>query len=498
MKCTAKWIRIALCLLTLCLLVGTVAACTGDNNGKKNTGSGEQTKETVATGDPNDIDDVPTDLRFNTKFDVLGWTNQQNRTRPPEEANDDVSRAVMERNASIEERLNIELVWEFIPGQYDTSSKPEKTEFVKRIETDSEQTQAIDLVVAYNLVPYRMSYKGILTNLADTEYINLDKSWWPKEYLENMIYKESIFALVDNASVGTLQNMSCIYFNNTLLENKKIQSPYELVKNNNWTLSTLREITKDTYEDANRNDQKDVNDVFGICTSTAARFTCWYFGAGLRLSELNDQGEMVLTGSRTEEIDGVLSQIADLLSTPDAIAKDSSQYVMFKAQRACFYLSVFHMSESMNADELDINYGVAPNPKLNSEQTRYYTHLPNTHDAWCIPRSAPMQGCSSAVLELMAAESFYDVTYVYYEKNLKNRYAPDGRLADMYDLIRDNIVFDYVYIHKESSLGADFDNAMRACIESPNVKWIDKWNSIGESQEKKFADLMASYDSIIG
>ncbi len=490
--------RLMLILLALSMLLCSFAACTG---GEDKTPTYQQTQ---APEDPKENldengylkDDVPDGLNFNTKFNILASENQKKSYWAAEDDPDVVAQAVYNRNATVQERLSIEFEWDFQPCY----QAADKTNFAKAIETDVENTKAIDMVVCYNLVPYRVSWKGCLSNLADTEYIDLEKPWWPKEYLENMLYRGKLYAVVSNTEYGTLSNLTGVFFNNTMLEAKKIETPYNAVKENRWTLATLRELTKDTYQDANNNDRKDHADIYGVCTSTKVRLTCWYYAAGVRMSEVDENGKLVLTGGDVQKVTRALDAIKDLFNTNNGYTSNQdggSMNQMFAEQRAYFYLSTFALAEKIAKEELGINYGIVPTPKLTSEQTRYYIHIPNMHDTWCIPVTAPNQECSSAVIELMASEAYRQVVDVFYEKNLKLRYAPDERLAEMYDLIRESIVFDFVYIHKESMLENYCDANLIKCLHQPNsYNWKDTWDKVQVPLETKFEELVSIYDSL--
>lgn len=488
--------RAVLVLLSLCMLVGTFAACTTEGSNTSTNGAGNNaTKEPVATADPNYDDegywkdDVPDGLNYGDACLILAADNQKSHFWAEESDTSNVGQAIFQRNATVEERLGIEFEWNMQP----CFATDDKNAFAKMIETDIQTGSAIDVVVCYNLVPYTLANKGMLENLAKTEYINLEQPWWPDVFLDNLMYKDQIFALVDNASVGTLSNLSAIYFNNDLIEDKGIESPYNLVAANEWTLAKLDELIKDTYEDKNNNGKKDAEDFFGVCTSTYARVTCWYYGAGIRFSEVTADGELILTTSSVEDISNRVDAIVKLFDSDDGLLQDSSQYTMFKAERVIFYLCVLAMSTSMVNDNIEIDYGVAPIPKFNSEQEKYYTHCPNTHDAWCIPFGVKLPDCSSAVIELMASESYRQVNHVYYETNLKVRYAPDDRLAQMYDLIRESMTFDFVYIY-QTVMGAQCNDQIRKCIKYPDTtKWATVWAQISPTVTSGFQKILDTY-----
>ena len=490
MKTVSRVTRLLVFMLALSMLLSLFAACQK---------SGEEAKSTEpkATEDPNYDENgywkdyVPDHLNYGVTFQLLAAENQKSHFYADEEGTTNVEKAIFSRNSTVEERLGIEIEWQMKR----CFSEDEKNDFAKTVETDAMSDRALDGVVTYNLVPYRLADKGLCANLADTPYIDLTQPWWPSEYLDAILYKDQIFTLVDNASVGTLTNLSCIFFNNDMIESAGLESPYDLVKDNKWTIATLRELSKGLYQDSDNDGKKSDKDTYGVCTSTYARVTCWYYGAGVRFSKVNDAGELELIAGDVEKIDAAVQEIASLFQTNDGLINEKSQYVMFEEERVYFYLCVLALCTDMVTKNVEVNYGVAPNPKLNSEQEKYYTHLPNTHDAWFIPSTAENLEMSSALVELMASEAYRQVNEVYFETNLKIRYAPDDRLAQMYDLVRESITFDFIYVYNDV-IGGDCNDQIRACIKSPASKnWSTAWGSIKGKVETNFQKVLDAYEA---
>ena len=487
MQLKSNIVRLLVLLLCLAMLLPAFAAC-------KEEGNVENTKEVAADGIAEDDgfvkDNLPDDLNFNDEFLILSAENQKMHYFAEETDESTVGQAIFARNHTVEDRLGIELKWDHQP----CFKSEDKEAFAKMVETDIQAGNEIDCVVSYNLVPYTLAVNGYCENLAKTPYIDLEMPWWPDEYLGTMLYKGQIFALVDNAGVGTLANLSCIFFNNDLLEARKLESPYDLVANNEWTIPKLKEMIVGTYEDLDNTQNKSDADMYGLCTSTYARVTCWYYGAGIRFSDLDDNGDLVLN-TDVEGISKKLDAIIDLFNTEDSLLNEKNQYVMFREQRAYFYLCVLDLCSDLVNKNVEINYGVAPNPKLDSEQDRYYTHMPNTHDTWFIPTGVDSLECSSAFIECMASEAYRKVNPVYFETNLKIRYAPDSRLANMYDLVRESITFDFVYIY-QAVMGGDCNDQIRSCIKKPTGKnWATRWAEIKSKVETNFQDVLATYEA---
>ena len=491
MKSSHIALRTLSLLLCLILAIGLLAACKTEDAEDTSVASTDASQAPTTTEEPGYVPDSLEDLNFGEEMRLLASDEQKKHFWAAENATTVIEKAIFKRNQTVESRLGIEIVWD-LQG---SNSETEKSDFIKRIEADAKSGHEIDAVACYNLIPYSLANKGLAVNLAQTQHIDLDGPWWPAEFLEHMLCNDKIFALVSSCGVGTLTNLSGVFFNIDLLEAKGIEAPYTLVKNNQWTIGKLKSLIKDTYVDKNANGVSDIEDIYGLCNSSAARMTCWYYGAGVRFSELNENGELVLTAGDVEKISHVVDTLVDLFSTDTYLYEESSatRYTIFKEERVYFYLSTLTLCTNMVNNNVTVNYGVVPNPKLTTEQSRYYTHIPNSHEAWFIPTGVKNEDASSALLECMASEAYRQLNEVFFETNLKLRYAPDERLAEVYDLIRDSITFDFVYIYK-NVFSSNCDNTLLNCLKKPaTYQWASSWEKIESSVNTDFEKMLNIY-----
>ena len=514
MKKTTLCVRLFLILLALSMMLSAFAACTTEDDGGNTATSGDGDADgsggSVMTDKHGNIldpdlydeqgflkDSLGDDLNFSKELLVLSGKEQQWSLGSTDEMKGNViGEAIYARNAMVEERLGITIKWDPQPNFQGT----DQTAFMQKLETDIKGVGAYDCVVSYNLLPYPLAMKGLLSNLANNDYIELEKPWWPAAYLDQILYKDQIYALVSASEKSSLENLSAIYFNNTLITDYKLESPYDLVKEDRWNVETLKEMIKDTYHDLNGNGEVDKNDQFGLSTSTNARLSSWYFGMGLKLVTRDANGELVLTAGDAK-VGDTIDTILDLFSTKDSSLVDAlnsegslnNTFPMFTLGRAVFYLATLYMGEYCTSNNIVLNYGVAPMPKLNSDQTRYYTHMPNNHPVWYLPKSVKDFDCSSAFIECMASEAYRQVEPVYYENCVKLRYAPDERLGGMYDLIRDSITFDMNYVFR-FYYSKDVDSHIRNCIANPTkYQWSSTWSSIKDLVEDDFQAIVDTY-----
>ncbi len=487
MKHNKNLIRVFLIVLSMVMLLSVFAGCKKDDPDEEDPNN-QQTNAIVAN------DDLPERLNIGREFTILHSAGQADHFKADESATDNVSEAIFKRNAWVEQRMGVTFNW---IGNPDFNSADKNT-FINLVDTDIKSSHDYDLVVCYNLLPYRMANQGLVANLnKEDNWINLEKSYWPNEYLDSIMYKDKIWALVDNCSVGTITNMSAVYFNNTLLNEYNKFDPYDLVAANKWTVDMLYAQSQDTGKEITGNGRKVDDDQFGIMTSTQVRITCWYVGAGVRLSNINGSGELV-PNIDDEHTTKVIEKLNTMLRSDDNLANDSTQFKAFEDGRVLYYLCVVSLSTHMVENDVDINYGLVPCPKFTSDQTRYYTHLPNTHDAWCIPKNVKSEKDSSACIELMAAGAEVIVNPVFYENNLKTRYSDDERTETMYDLIRESISFDFLYIYKEvlAEANVDINSKINAAIAGGGSgAWNDEKAAIKQAADAMIQDIIDIYSS---
>ena len=490
MKKYGVLIRLFCLLLALCTLCAVFASCARDDaddaSANKTTDDGKQT-EGVLTDEQGYLifDSVPESFKIDGTMKILGWGDGRQHYRD-ELSNDVVGNAIYNRTLAVEETLNVDLQWNFIPGKWEY-----RNDFAQEINKTSTAGMAYDATVCYNLVPYVLALQGLAENLYDTPYINLTAPWWPSAYTGEALYNETIFGLVESCAYATLRQMTGIFFNNELIEKKSLESPYDMVADNKWTLNNMMIMLKDVHEDRNSNGKKDVTDFYGISTGNEAQIDSWFYGAGYRWSDFDGEGNLELLAGDYSIIE-FTARMATAFQQKDFYPVDSSHGNLFKESRAVMYLASVTLAETALRD-LNINYGIVPIPKGSEDQDRYYTHLSNTHDAWCIPLDAKSIANSSAVIECMAYESYRNVEHVYYDNCIKLRYAPDDRLGGMYDLIRESITFDFFYLFGGAFSVFPITPMRKACVDPQKNDWSTTWDKNQEMWEGEFNNIVKLY-----
>ena len=494
MKNKKMLIRVLCLLMTLCMVCAVLASCaaeddtdTGASGDGAEASEGGDTFEEVLTDEKGRLlDSLPEDLKIKEKFSILGWKEGQSQYYREELGSDVVGNAVYLRNMAVADRLEVDLDWTMVTGDWD-----HRNVFAQQVSATSSSGLAYDAVVCYNLVPYVLAVQGLAENLYDTEYIDLSAPWWPSAYMGEALYNETIYGLVESCAFGTLRQMTGVFFNNDLIEDKSLRSPYEMVAADEWTFDNMMAMIKDTYEDRNENGKKDATDFYGVTTGTTPKIDSWFYGLGYRWSDFDGEGNLELLAGKPEIVE-YTNRLAEAFEQKDFYPVDSKHALMFTEERAILYMTSVVLADSY-LKKLNMDYGIVPVPKGSDRQDRYYTHLSNTHDAWCVPSNVTSMENSSAVIECMASESYRRVDPVYYENCIKLRYATDERLGAMYDLIRDSITFDFFYLFSGSFSVSPLAPLRDCCRKPESNSWGSVWSSNSGAWQSEFDNIVALY-----
>ncbi len=493
MKHPNVWIRVLCMVVTLCTVAVVFAGCAQGGTTPQGTNAPSTNGTTEETGPATDqdgylLDSLPDDLNFNREMKILCTEQMVDLFAVAELSSDVVGNAVYNRWTTVEERLGVEITWVPKDGLWNNK----RAEFIKMVETTSTTGDAFDGVLSYNLFPGALAQQGLIQNLGDTDYIDLTAPWWPDAFMEEVMVNDVIYGLVESSSKATLRNLHGVFFNNELIEAHNLTSPYELVKANEWTFDRMMALTKDTWADLNSNGTKDADDFFGLVTGTKAKIETWFVAMGYRYSQRNADGipELIMddASQMTEWID-TFNTAAD---TNDFLMWDTKGHTAaFFTDRAIMYMSSIQLVESGISKQIEMDYGVVPVPKKDDMQEKYLSNVANTHDIWSVPIECEDLQESAAMVECMASESYRQVAPVYFEACVKLRYAPDGRLAEMYDLIRESITFDFCQIYS-FVFSPDPRQLITNCTDG-NSQWSSQWASYGAVTESAFQQILDLY-----
>ena len=464
--------------LILGAMMASFAACgdTPSNSVETTNNSGNSSTETVDTDhDANGflLDTIPADTNFGgaTVNILIREAVANTEFYVEEETGDIVDDALYERNATVEDRLGVDLNFIAKPGEW--ADKDTFNGLIKQSVMAADG--AYDLCAVLSNQLSTLTLDGLLTNLNSLDYLDFEKPWWAKGLLDELAVDNKLYFASGDASLGLVNGMMCVFYNKQMCDDFSVPDMYEIVNNGEWTIDKAIELTKDVYQDLNSDGMKDTGDQFGFVMGSWNQLYGFIDSFNLQILERDTEGYPSKFIYSNEKVVNAVQKLVSLFKDNNAfgtMSNDDTDYMTaFSEGRALFCTGEFKdTSGYRDIDEFD--YGVIPMPKWDTAQESYRTTARATYSSFCIPITAIDPNMSAAVLECFASESYRTVSPAYFENALKIKYARDDESSQMYDLIKSSITFSFATSFT-MAIG-DPQNLFKGEIAAYNENWASK------------------------
>jgi len=121
-----------------------------------------------------------------------------------------------------------------------------------------------DLAYMHNCDTAQSALSGWFLNVNELPYVNTKAVWWPKFTIDSLTVNDKIFYFTNYSSYRAAYESQVCFFNNDLLNDYNLESPYDLVWSGEWTIDKAQEMTSGAYKDVNGDGARDLGDSFGL------------------------------------------------------------------------------------------------------------------------------------------------------------------------------------------------------------------------------------------
>lgn len=441
--------RIIIALFVLTMIMPMIVSCadtgsTGETSGSAVTqtpgGSGavEQTEPEDTLFAPSDI---PEDLKFDgTTVNILYWSDVPNvEFFVEDQSGESVNDAIYKRNAKVQEQFGVTLNFTGTPGNYNN-----QTDFVNAcVNSTQAGADAYDLFCGYTMTGATLMTQGVTQDLTDYDIMEFDKPWWPSSLISKATVNGGIYFASGDISTNFIHMMYLTIFNKDMLmdlHNMSAETLYDLAYEGQWTLDKLIELSEGVFLEHDGDNTASEGDRFGVVV-TNVHFDPFYAGSDLTIIELNEEGELTLSNDLfSQKTVDLLEKLCNLLHVSgDAYIKKSEP--LFAAGQALFIIDRPYVI-SRSFTDTSFSFGILPIPKYDTNQENYRTCLGFGYTMYMLSTAAPNAEAAAATLELMAYQSYLNVTPALFEESMKVRYADQSDDAFMFDIIRDTVDID--------------------------------------------------------
>ena len=341
---------------------------------------------------------------------------------------------------------------------------------------------------------------GCLQNLYSVGNLDLTKPWWDHYCTEECTFKNAVYQMTGDLSIGDNKATFCYFFNKNMAEMYNFPNFYEMVDNNTWTIDNFREYAEavDTNLDYNNNGNhiNDKDDIYGVYIWDDIMMGI-VNASGIKCCTINQNGNLELTLYSEKFVDAFDKFTAYAYNKDVTCAYQRNGYaadygvLAFREGRALFFLQNIGAADQFR--DMEDDFGILPLPLYDENQDRYYNSAASwSISLYSIPKNAyGADGFARAgwITEALAYESKYSLTPAYYEQTLQNKVSRDEESARMLDLIFATRTYDFGWYFEIGGYNEGIMNLLRAY--STDVASMVKRN------EKMAAKVLNKYNEKI-
>jgi len=427
-------------------------------------------------------------------FTVLQRTEWNYEFFAESENGDVVNDAVYRRNFAVEDRFNVKIKTietEGIWGQQDN--------FVRRVKnTVSAGDDEYNIISGYAAYMPRLQSSGYVINLNALPYLNFDRTWWSRDLMDNLTINGKLFFTTGDIALSLWEDILAVYFNKQMIQDYAIENPYELVRSGKWTIDKLDEICRNVYVDVNGDGKiTEAADIFGYATDTA-NLVDNYFNAFGEPSIRKDSDGAPYLAQNTQKMTDITDKMYEFLwnnrgvyANPVASAEPENLYkYIFEEGRAMFLPE--HLGNASTLRSMETDFGIIPYPKWNEQQENYITAPVAYFSLIAVPTTAKNLEMTGLITEALCVESYKKVIPAFYEISLKTKYSRDEESAEMIDIIRSGVVFDFGAIYC-TQLDTNF-HLFRMLMSDKKNNWTSQFEKNEQRYNKLLEKLVETFD----
>lgn len=358
-------------------------------------------------------------------------------------AGDIVSESVYNRNARVEELLNIEITTLDIPDLNWDDVSPTVQKYVMAGD------DAFDAMNAGLIEVFRASSNGHLVPLHEIETLDRMAEWWDQSIYEAFDFGNGNYYMM-NGGINYWDDygLSCMAVNIDLMRRNDMEVPYDAVRAGEWDYEMFHGYIRDFQQDINGNGEWDIEDQYGCVDNYdfGSRVGC---GFGMFAVSKNAEGrpEFLLDEAYYERFDKL---ITGLCKDPAVVIIERKFGYEEGGKIFGFGNTLFKpamVNDLQGLRDSEFMATVLPMPKYDENQEKY---LNSARDIYCTAYAVPITNAdfdrTGYILDAMSYFGDRIIRPAAIEKQCMVKGAQDEDTVDMLNIIFDSKAYDLTYI----------------------------------------------------
>ena len=296
---------------------------------------------------------------------------------------------------------------------------------------------------------------GYALDFCSLPYIDFNQGFWFPDLLGQFSCYGKVFLAPSDIIPSILGLTTVTFFNKRILSDYDLESPYQMVYDNRWTMDNFLAMARQVSSDLNGDGVMDEHDLFGVGRvdgEVLGTFITLAFGAGMKVTAQNPDGSLSYA-MEAEKVQSIIDRSYLVLKDP-SISFNLTTYLQNFPDTNVQSLTLFeegHFLFQMNLLErmqrgfrdMEDDFGVVPVPKYDEAQEGYRHRACVLAHYFCVPASCGDLEKTGAVFTYMTWLSSQTVLPAYFEVTLKQKRTRDEDSAYMLDLIHDTLYYDF-------------------------------------------------------
>jgi hypothetical protein len=469
--------RIMAIFMVLAFMFITVS-CTGQKSTVQNSESDNNTQTETDTATETRIEpDIPADTNLDGASFVIDTVDYRgtvysalyNPFAVEEETgdvtNDDTFRAIN----NIREKLNVKLVYIYHTNPTDASN------IAKLSQAGDTSVDCVNVIDRFGAA---MVGNDMVVSYEDIPYVDLSKPWWYDEINKQITLAGHLSFAVGAMNMDNTGSMQTLCFNKRILSDYNLDSPYDLVRNGEWTIDKFYSLMVPVIKDVNGDGNMDENDQWGACYTHDVFYNNFGPVSGEDMVKKDDSDMPYLAVLGNDKLIGIwqklleyknqgLEYCVDVYGQTQYKSVSSNVYeeamMMFKDGRALFG-SVASLANYALYRDMDDDFGILPFPTSDEKKPGegYYSYRNGICCAYFVPNSGLDLEKIGIVFESLCYEYYYNIIPDYLDTVAYTKQLRDEDSLEMLNMMNEKRVIDLACGYWWESTYASFYSIFRS------------------------------------
>lgn len=391
--------------------------------------------------------------------------------------------ALYKRNRMIEDRFNVAIV-----GIKSDVAEEDMSSITKPILANED---AIDVALPMCFVAGPILTEGYFVDWNSLEYINLDKPWWISGVNSKFQIGNTIFSVVGDTCISTLQLTFAIFFNKNLTDNYGVGDMYQRVRDNKWTIADMADLCKGIYNDLDGDGAISDGDLFAYDGDAYTAVDCYPLAWDMTIIEQDDEG-MPMVVLATEKWQTALGKLNSFLWGDEGVTNGRNSFSKYNCLFTTAWLGNMYGTYRDFKDE----YGVVPYPKYDENQEKYMAGTMDRYSVLVMPITVSDTERTSVITEAINAESYKILYPAWYEDSAQAKFARDEGTIEMLDVIMAGRNFDMATLFTNNLSGITW--VFRGLTLENSDALPGKWAAIEKGVNKNIEKIVNAYTGAEG